>query len=166
MVKNEKAGEIIRPPNNLKRKIGGKLPEVDPHAIAAAEAALASLSNNFEDWIKAETDKLENTWEVAREEGMSSAAGKELYNTAHDLKGLGTTYGYPIVTQIADTLCSITITQQLRDMAPVFLLDAHVKAIYAAVKTGIKESSHPVGKELVSELRNKVAAFLKEVEST
>lgn len=165
MAEDNKPGEIIRPPNNLKKKIGGKMPEVDPHAIAAAEAALASLSNNFEDWIKAEVNKLETAYKATWKDGMGSSAGKELYNTAHDLKGLGTTYGYPIVTQMADTLCAITITQELRDKAPEFLLNAHVQAIHAAVKTGIKDTSHPAGNELVKELRNKVTTFLNEVET-
>lgn len=162
MGSDEKVGEIIRPPNNLKKKIGGKMPEVDPHAIAAAEAALASLSSNFDEWIKAESSKLDAAWKAAQENGMSSAAGKELYNTAHDLKGLGTTYGYPIVTQMADTLCSITVTQDLRDKAPAFLLDAHVNAIRAAIKADIKDTNHPAGKELVQELRNKVSSFLQD----
>lgn len=160
----EKIGEIIRPPNNLKKKVGGKMAEADPHAIAAAEAALASLSANFEEWIHAEIDKLDAAHQAVKTDGLAGTAGKELYNTAHDLKGLGSTYGYPIVTQMADTLCAITISQKLREIAPGFLVDAHVNAIRAAVKGGIKNVEHPVGSELVKELRGKVADFIKSVD--
>jgi hypothetical protein len=153
-------GVLIKVPNTLKNKIGGRMSKVDNAAIAKAEAALASLSANFDDWIVGEIDKLDACRKAVDQGELSGKAGKELFNCAHDLKGLGTTYGYPIVTQMADSLCDITNTQELRDKAPLFLIDVHVDAIRAAVKSKIKVSDHPVGGVLVSEMQKKTREFL------
>ena len=160
MANPAKNGELIKVPNTLKVKIGGQMAKVDMAAIAKAEAALASLSSNFDDWISDEVTKLEAARRQVGEDKLSGLAGKQLFNCAHDLKGLGTTYGFPIVTQIADSLSKITQTQELREQAPLFLVDAHVDTIRAAVKSNIRNVDHPVGKILIAELRNKTQDFL------
>ena len=40
-----------------------------------------------------------------RAEGLTPETAENLYFRAHDLKGLGATYGYPLVTRIAGSLC-------------------------------------------------------------
>lgn len=159
----QKNGELIKVPNTLKNKIGGSMAQVDVEAIARAEAAIASLSANFDDWIVIEVDKLEAARRAVDDDSLCGPAGKALFNSAHDLKGLGTTYGYPIVTDFADSLCSITNTQELRDKASLKLVDAHVNAIRAAVKNGIKENTHPIGGVLNAELQAKTKSFLSQI---
>ncbi|VAV98551.1 hypothetical protein MNBD_ALPHA06-564 [hydrothermal vent metagenome] len=158
-----KEGELIRVPNTLKNKIGGSMAKVDTAAIAKAEAALASLSSNFDEWIVDEVTKLEEARQKVDEGGLAGDAGRALFNCGHDLKGLGTTYGYPIVSQIADSLCKITHEKEIRVQAPLFLIDAHVDTIRAAVKSGIKDTNHPVGSVLISELQKKTDEFLTKI---
>ncbi len=153
-------GVLIKVPNTLKDKIGGRMAKVNTAAIAKAEAALASLSSNFDDWIAGEIDKLDTCRQAVDKGELAGDAGKQLFNCAHDLKGLGTTYGYPIVTQMADSLCDITNTQELREKAPLFLIDIHVDAIRAAVKSKIKVADHPVGGALVGEMQKRTKEFL------
>ena len=58
MAMPEKA-QIIQVPNTLRAKVGGRLGALDAQAVAKAEAALADLSNHFEDWLMDEIRKLE-----------------------------------------------------------------------------------------------------------
>ena len=75
---------------------------------------------------------------------------------AHDLKGLGTTYGYQLITRIAGSLCRLIDDKDKRVQAPLDLVDAHIDAIKAAVRDEIKSDEHPVGRILVEELERRV----------
>jgi len=143
-------------PGGLRLKFGGRLGAIDPAAIAKAEAALKSLSGNFAEWLADEVAKLEAARQRIRAEGLTPESSENLYLRAHDLKGLGATYEYPIVTRIAGSLCKLIDDPAKRSGAPMFLVDAHIDAIKAAVKGGIQTDAHPTGQALVTELERQV----------
>ncbi len=144
----------------LKLGGGGRLGALDPAAIARAEAALKSLSGNFAQWLRDEIAKLENAREGVRVDGQTPEAMLALYMRAHDLKGLGTTYGYPLITRIAASLCLLTDDAGKRARAALELIDAHLDAIRAAVRDEMTTADHPVGKTLVEGLEARVAAAM------
>jgi hypothetical protein len=152
---------MIQVPNTLRLKVGaGKLGALDPAAIAKAEAALKSLSGNFTQWLQDEIGKLEAARQALRTQGVSAETMEALYLRAHDLKGLGTTYGYPLITRVAASLCLLTDEPEKRARASMSLIDAHIDAIRAAVAQEIKSDQHPVGRELAETLEAKVSACL------
>jgi chemotaxis protein histidine kinase CheA len=148
----------ISPPTNaLKLKLGGgRLGAIDPAAIARAEAALKSLSSNFTQWLADEITKLEGARQQVRQQGVTPETMEHLYLRAHDLKGLGTTYGYQLITRIAGSLCRLIDDKEKRSTTPLELVDAHIDAIKAAVRDDIKSDEHPVGRVLVVELERRV----------
>jgi len=89
-------------------------------------------------------------------DGITPASMENLYLRAHDLKGLGTTYGYQLITRIAGSLCRMIDDKEKRSATPLELVDAHIDAIKAAVRDGIKSDEHPVGSILVNELERRV----------
>ncbi len=155
-------GQVIQVPNTLRLKVGGRLGAIDPAAIAKAEAALKSLSGNFAEWLQDEVTKLEASRQRVRTEGLTPEASENLYLRAHDLKGLGATYEYPLVTRIAGSLCKLIDDPDKRAEAPLKLIDAHIDAIKAAVKGGIQTDNHPIGRTLVQELETQVKAYAPE----
>jgi hypothetical protein len=162
-VSEQNSGQIIQVPNTLRLKVGaagGRLAALDPSAIAKAEAALKSLSGNFVQWLNDEVTKLEAARQVIRTDGLTPQTLESLYLRAHDLKGLGTTYGYPLITRIAASLCVLTDDAEKRTRAPIALVDAHIDAIRAAVRDDIKTDDHPIGCVLVQELETRVAQAL------
>jgi hypothetical protein len=152
-------GQVIPAPTALKAKFGGRFGGIDPAALAKAEAALAGLSNNFGQWMNDELVKLDVARERVRTEGYNAETGESLYFRAHDLKGLGSTYGFPLVTRMAASLCRLIDDPSTRLRAPLVLLDAHIDGIKAAVRGDIRDENHPVGKVLVEELERKVKDF-------
>jgi hypothetical protein len=163
-VSEQNSGQIIQVPNTLRLKVGagGRLAALDPAAIAKAEAALKSLSGNFAQWLQDEIAKLEAARQTVRAEGMTPNTMESLYLRAHDLKGLGTTYGYPLITRIAASLCVLTDDAEKRTRASMALVDAHIDAIRAAVRDDIKADDHPVGRALSEELEARVGEALAE----
>ena len=154
----QKPLEVITPPNMLRVKVGGRV-GFDSKAIERAEAALNSMSGQFSEWLQQEITSLEACRQAARAEGLTGEAGEALYARAHDLKGLGTTYDFPIVTRMGGSLSRLIETRELRNIVPLPLVEAHVDAIKAAVRDGVKDVDHPVGAALVAELESRVEAI-------
>jgi chemotaxis protein histidine kinase CheA len=152
-------GQMIQPVNALRLKVGGgRLGAIDPAAIAKAEAALKSLASNFTQWLADEISKLDAARQQVRAEGATSETMENLYLRAHDLKGLGTTYGYQLITRIAGSLCRLIDDKEKRATTSLELVDAHIDAIKAAIRDDIKSDEHPVGRVLVEELERRVKA--------
>jgi hypothetical protein len=159
-VTNSNQAQVIHTPNTLKEKVGGGRFSLDADAVARAEAALKSLSGQFAQWMQDELDKLEVSRGEVRTKGMTPETAEGLYMRAHDLKGLGATYEFPLVTRIAASLCKLIDNPQTRASAPLSLVDAHIDAIKAAVRDGIRTDEHPVGKVLAEELEARTRAHL------
>lgn len=153
------AAHVIQPPNTLKLKVGGGFGGIDAAAVARAEEALKGLSAQFGQWLNDELVKLDAARADIRAVGYSEHTAEALYMRAHDLKGLGATYQYPLVTRMAGSLCKL-IESEVRMRAPLFLIDAHIDAIKAVVRDEIQTDDHPVGRALAEELEAKTADHL------
>ena len=149
--------QIIRPPNALRAKVGG-FGGIDANAIAKAEAALKAMSAQFGQWLNDEIVKLDQAQADIRAKGYTPETAEALYFRAHDLKGLGTTYEFPLITRIGASLCRLIDDKDKRLTVSLPLVDAHIDAIKAAVRDSIKTDDHPVGRILIEELERKVAA--------
>ena len=155
-----KPAQFIQPPNTLRLKVGeAGFGGIDAAVVARAEAALKDLSSQFGQWLNDEVAKLEAARTEIRVVGVMPQTMEQLYMRAHDLKGLGATYQYPIVTRIAASLCKL-IDDKVRMQAPLFLVDAHIDAVRAVVRDQIQTDDHPVGRTLVNELEQRTAEHL------
>ena len=153
--------QVIPPSNNLKLKVGAGRFSLDADSIARAEAALKSLSSQFAQWMQDELTKLEAARAEVRAKGMTPETSEALYMRAHDLKGLGATYEFPLVTRIAASLCRLIDDPATRMSAPMALVDGHIDAIKAAVRDDIKTDEHPVGAAIANELEVRTRDYLK-----
>ncbi|RZJ43575.1 MAG: Hpt domain-containing protein [Brevundimonas sp.] len=151
------SAQVIRPPNTLRMKVGGAFGGIDANAIAKAEEALKAMSAQFGQWLQDEIVKLDKAQSDIRAQGYNTQTAEALYFRAHDLKGLGTTYQYPLVTRLAGSLCKMMDDPAKRMAAPMMLIDAHIDAIRAVVRDQIQTDDHPTGKILAETLEAKVA---------
>ncbi|MCC5980794.1 MAG: Hpt domain-containing protein, partial [Oceanicaulis sp.] len=83
-----------------------------------------------------------------------------LFTVAHDLRGLGTTYDYPLVTRMAASLSRLVETSEKRANVPLGLVEAHVGAIRAALRQNIRTDDNAVGRSLAEELETRVIALV------
>ena len=152
--------QVIRPPNPLRAKVGGGFGGIDANAIARAEEALKAMSAQFGQWLNDEVVRLDKAQSDIRSQGYTPETAEALYFRAHDLKGLGTTYEYPLVTRIAASLCRMLDDADKRMKAPLPVIDAHTDAIKAVVRDKIQTDDHPVGRDLVETLEARAAEHL------
>ncbi|WP_420471733.1 Hpt domain-containing protein [Brevundimonas sp. FT23042] len=151
------SAQVIRPPNTLRMKVGGGFGGIDANAIAKAEEALKAMSAQFGQWLQDEIVKLDKAQSDIRAQGYNAQTAENLYFRAHDLKGLGTTYQYPLVTRLAASLCKMMDDPAKRIAAPLVLIDAHIDAIKAVVRDQIQTDDHPTGRILAETLEARVA---------
>ncbi len=162
----EKPIEVITPPNMLKVRVGGPIAMLDSEAVRRAEEALKELSSNFESWLEEEVQRLEAAYAILAKSTDKPFALGGVFERSHDLKGLGTTYEYPLITRLAGSLCKMLESENHRKHAPLSLVDAHVNAIRAIVRDAIKTDTHPIGKALSDKLDRQVALFCKTLETS
>jgi hypothetical protein len=155
----------IAPPRNTLRDKMGPPPTFDAQALARAEAALQSLAGEFETWMDQEVERITAARIEARRTGYAEAELAAIYACAHDIKGLGATYDYPLATLIAGSLCRLIETPagRAKAAAHVAIVDAHIDAIRAAVAAGVKTGEHPVGRELLQTLQSRVVTLTADI---
>jgi hypothetical protein len=133
-----------------------RAPNVDPALVARAEAALDRLSVHFGPWMNEEIGLLTTARARVHTEGLNPETGEHLSIQAHEVKGLAATFGFPVVTHIAGSLCKLIEDPDTRLRAPMFLVDAHIDAIAAALRAGIRDINHPTSLALIGELQARV----------
>lgn len=139
-------------------RLAGRLGGLDPSALAKAEAALKSLSSNFAEWMNNEITKLDAAWDAVRAHGATQSNMDALYLRSHDLKGLGGTYGFPIVTSIAAQLCRQIGDGENRLSASLGAIGAQINAIKTAVSQNITTEDQPEGQALLTSLHSRISA--------
>ena len=156
----ETTTEIIIAPGSLrdKVKVTGSGP-IDTGPIERAERALEQLSVAFDSWLVEEVEALTNARQAVRMQGLSGETRKELYRTAHDLKGQGETYGYPLITLVCSTLCKLLESALEPDLIPLDIIDNHVDAVRNMMKMKIKTDNHPQSVAVSDKLYEVVIEF-------
>jgi len=153
--------EVILPPNKLKKAVQKVLDtdvEFDP--VAKAEAALAELSQDFSAWMGQECDRLDAARHAMRAGGINQGTRDGLFLAAHDIKGQASTFGFPLVAPVADSLCRLI--EHTPDMArlPLALVDQHVDAVRAIMTRNTRGDSDANAARLAQKLRTVTDEFL------
>lgn len=151
--------ERIDPKDQGRRQLSLDKPLFDADALDRADEVLEEMAESFQEWLEQEIGRLH----AARLDGerldWHGKTLETLHLSAHDLKGLGGTYGYPLVTQLAGSLCKLIEMDKTRGLARANtgLIGAHVDALRAAARGRIKTDADPTGCALLSALRGRVA---------
>lgn len=130
--------------------------------LARAEAAVADLAKGYAAWALADVAKARAALASAAEDPAGRAQQVEaLFRIAHDLKGQGASFGFPLITQIGQSLCVLT-RDRARDYQAghLELAKSHLDAIELVLTKGIKGEGGKVGAELVAKLERRVAEIL------
>jgi chemotaxis protein histidine kinase CheA len=130
--------------------------------LARAEKAVASLAQDYASWAMADVAKARAALAAAAENPAERGQHVDaLFRVGHDLKGQGTSFGFPLVTKIGHSLCVLT-----RDRARQYedrhldLAKSHLDALDLILTKGIKGEGGKVGAELVAKLEGRVSELL------
>lgn len=151
--------QLIDPREKGLRTFELKKPIFDAGAVTRADQALESMGDEFQIWLDADVERLQAARVRADEASWTPLAQEDLHAIAHDLKGLGATYGSLLATQIAASLCRLIETDAGKALAQrdPSLARAHVDALRASVRDNICSTDHPIGRAVLQALERRVA---------
>lgn len=130
--------------------------------LARAQAAVEDLAKDYTTWARADVDRGRKALEAALADSAQRARHVEdLFRVAHDLKGQGTSFGYPLVTRIADSLCRLTRDRKLSyEDRHLDLAKSHLDAAQLVLTKEIKGEGGQIGAELCAKLQKRVDEIL------
>ncbi len=129
------------------------MPNDNDDPVARAEAALAQLSNEFGDWMRAECERLDAARREVKRLGFTKKTNDDLFRAAHDIKGEAATFGYAAVGPAADSLCRLIEHTPDMTRIPLTLVDQHVDAVRAIARERDRADLAAVATELTQKLR-------------
>mgnify|MGYP001011480272 CR=1 FL=1 len=142
--------------NTLKAKMQ-KVSQADlVRRLEEADANIAATADGFEDWALA--DIVAASQKIDNEKIEAKKRIRDVFRVAHDIKGQGTTFGYPSVTEIAAILCDFMREGKIT-MSPkqVQVIKLHLGAIRLVLDQKLKGESD-AAKNLVKKLSVTAAA--------
>jgi chemotaxis protein histidine kinase CheA len=154
---------VITQPNPLRHVVRLVDAKESDDPVARAERALAGLSDEFDNWMTVECNRLAAAYTAILREGFASSARDELFRAAHDIKGDAATFGYAAAGAVADSLCRIIEHSPDIAAVPPDLIAHHVQAIQAIVREQTSIDRMDVAETLSVHLRNIADDYLKAV---
>ena len=149
--------------NRLKEKCAGLAPGdagISDEALAEAEAALSAMAEDYPDWVSSLIDRLA---EQHRRCVDTPEERKEFFaevgRIAHDMKGQGGTFGYPLITAFADSLHGFATTKGELTDNHVELIKTHVDAMRVVIKDRVSGDGGEIGKQLTDSLNEAIEKY-------
>jgi len=145
--------EFIAPKVDLRRKAKErrtKPGDVDP--VAAAEAAMNDMAQNFANWMDKETETLVAAWKICSDADFTEPERSEFFCRAHDIKGQAATLGFPAAGLVAASLCRLLDLVKPTSKIPRELVRQHALAVRAIAQESRQNEPNALADTLAARL--------------
>ena len=129
-------------------------------AIQAAEAEFNKMAEDYPDWVQSLIDELSENYRrcidtpETRHENVAT-----IHDIAHDMKGQGGTFGYPLITNFGESLYKCTHKSEECSDNLVGLIKAHVDGMKAVIKGRVAGDGGEIGQELLASLEKAIEKY-------
>ena len=157
----EKGVTFYDPPMDLRRRVASA--DIDIQRILEVQREMDSWAEDFRDWTDDFIKQIETALGACR--GSETADRLRPFNRinflAHEMRGQGGTFGYPLVSKVARSLFDLTLHNLDRSDACCDLIEEHIRILKAVVRERITGDGGIIGRELMQELERANAKFLR-----
>jgi hypothetical protein len=137
---------------------GGGAGEIPVALLEQAEEKLERVGLDFTDWATDYLGNLSKLCAAAMQNPASRSTQFEDINlVAHELRGQGGTFGYPLITTFAKSLYDATRPGTTFDDAAVEIVKAHVDAMRAVIREKVAGDGGETGRALLKSLEIAIA---------
>jgi hypothetical protein len=152
-------GQIIHAPHRLKKaKIGTGPAKLDTKAIERAEKAVKAMEKDYAVWSQDDLAVLDGAFGRYRaKSGDPAEQMKTMFRVALDMKGQGASFGYQMITRIADLLASFLEDRDTLEAFDLEVVAAHIAAMRAVFAQDVRGDGGVTGAALVDGLNKLVA---------
>jgi len=150
------AVKYIQPPNNLRKKQidAGVQLHVNLATIDGAEKKIGDMKESYLKWVVDDLAKLAAATDAALADKANRVAHVEtLYMKASEMKGQGSSFGYPLMTSIGSQLCRFIETTG-NDVTDVQMgvVKLHVETMRLVIQQKMEGDGGAAGQKLVTGL--------------
>ena len=164
LVKPNKPSDVWywRLPNVLKGKVSGGAGsnvkgEIPLDLLAEAEEQLERAGLDFLEWAHEYIEKLSKFCEKAlAAKGGRTEHFSDINHLSLELRGQGGTFGYPLISDVSKMLYDCTTEGCLEDDQALKIVQHHVDAMRAVLRSKMSGDGGDIGKELVSGLKKTI----------
>lgn len=110
--------------------MGGPRPS---EALRRAEDVVAKVAGEFDGILAEELADLDKLMDAYRANPEQAVLDK-LFRRVHNLRGQGTTLGYPLITRIGTSFCKYIIERDTTKPLKPMLIEQHLKALHIVLK--------------------------------
>ena len=149
--------------NMLKQKTAGaggapgEALTIDPKALEAANAALEKMSEDYPDWVgKIIVELREHLMRCIDTPADRTKRYAKIREIAHDMKGQGGTFGYPLMTAFATSLVDCVGPKSGTSDNHIEIIKSHIDSMSAVIKDRVKGNGGEIGKALTLGLKNAI----------
>ena len=159
---------LFRLPNSLKEKVGGlgnnQPGELPTRHLQAADEQLKRKALEFHDWAAGYLATLSNICNRALKQAEEHRARhfKNINLLAHELRGQGGTFGYPIITRVGEMLYKTTLAPCPTEDRAVKVIKAHVDTMRRVFRDKVTGDGGDIGVELMNELERAIRKYTQE----
>lgn len=157
----EKGVRYYPPPRSKRRKVSKDfMPKVAD--LEKVEKELEACTEDFRDWMETYFRRLD--------EACAQCAGadpkqrvkpfNEINAIAHEMRGQGGMFGYPLITEVARSLFGLTHSNKDRSEGCLKLIRNHIDTMKAIMHENVEGDGGVIGAELVTELKRANTLFL------
>ena len=151
--------QVINPPNMIKTKVSGS-GGPSPAMLERAEEAINRLSDDYPKWAMKDIDTLCALMDEAEETDEARIDNlRQIFKLAHDMRGQGGSFGYPLMTRVGSSLCRFTEVLNNPDERAMKVVRAHVEAMRAVITNRVKGDGDAIGREIAQGLEFAVDRF-------
>lgn len=127
------------------------------HIFERAEAAAKALSAQFPQFAQTEIEQLRAiaaALSAASSAAMAQQEADNLFFAAHDLKGQGGSFGFPLVSHVAASLCRLIRHAKQFDADIIAAVGVHIDALAVTISETLDYPESSEAKSLVSEIES------------
>jgi len=151
--------------NKLKEKVmgldqsgdSGKTPTIDPEILAKAQKIFEDMSEDYPDWVNGLiTELAELRRRCVDEPEARRGIFERIAAIAHDMKGQGGTFGYPLITEFADSLYKVANIRKGFADHQVEIIKAHIDSMRAVIRDRVSGDGGEIGVALTTGLKSTI----------
>ncbi len=161
---------LYRRRNALKDKVAGIGPKgdgpgadeaaIDGAALAKAEALFAEMAEDYPDWVSGLIAKLaEHHARCVDTPHERRPAFEAIAHVAHDMKGQGGTFGYPLITEFAGSLFEAASLKNAYTDNQVEIIKAHIDSMRAVIRERVSGDGGELGAQLSAGLKQTIEKY-------
>lgn len=127
---------------------------INSDMIKRAEKAVEELASQYSGWATEDIVKLRGLLsEAENDPATHDDRLHAIYRIAHDMRGQGSTFGFPLVTRIAGLLCTYLKTPDEGDVA-LNTVRAHIDALEKVIEQKATDEASAAAVEILSTLKS------------